>query len=517
MSGGFRSRSKSGDKSPAGKPQDSHKSTGAKSRGGRPQRQQRGSRGGQHRSRQAAAKGQRPGKRQEGGLIQAALAAGVDAPRAVAFDVVRRVSEDDAFANLILPKALRKQKLKGRDAAFATEITYGTLRTLGVVDAVIAECSSRGLEDISPAVVDALRLGTYQVLYTRVEPHAAVDTTVRLVEAAGEVKAKGFANGIMRTITRTPAKVWLDKLAPQGEIAGTAFKHSHPTWIAESFSRVLGLGELEAALAADSERPSVHLVARPGEISAEELALMTGNEEGRYSPYAVYMESGDPGQLEPVRQGLAAVQDEGSQLIARAVCEATLEGEDTGRWLDLCAGPGGKAALMGALARIDSAHVDAVEVSPHRAALIEKTVSDLPVDVHVADGRNPGVGEGFDRVLVDAPCSGLGALRRRPEARWRKAESDITELNQLQFELLSSALNLVRPGGVVIYSTCSPDLRETRGIVDRAVRELGAEELDAHALIPDMGDVGHEKSVQMWPHRHGTDAMFFAALRRAAN
>ena len=517
MSGGFRSRSKSGDKSPAGKPQDSHKSTGAKSRGGRPQRQQRGSRGGQHRSRQAAAKGQRPGKRQEGGLIQAALAAGVDAPRAVAFDVVRRVSEDDAFANLILPKALRKQKLKGRDAAFATEITYGTLRTLGVVDAVIAECSSRGLEDISPAVVDALRLGTYQVLYTRVEPHAAVDTTVRLVEAAGEVKAKGFANGIMRTITRTPAKVWLDKLAPQGEIAGNAFKHAHPTWIAESFSRVLGLGELEAALAADSDRPSVHLVARPGEISAEELALMTGNEEGRYSPYAVYMESGDPGQLEPVRQGLAAVQDEGSQLIARAVCEAPLEGEDTGRWLDLCAGPGGKAALMGALARIDSAHVDAVEVSPHRAALIEKTVSDLPVDVHVADGRNPGVGEGFDRVLVDAPCSGLGALRRRPEARWRKAESDITELNQLQFELLSSALNLVRPGGVVIYSTCSPDLRETRGIVDRAVRELGAEELDAHALIPDMGDVGHEKSVQMWPHRHGTDAMFFAALRRAVN
>ena len=517
MSGGFRSRSKSGDKSPAGKPQDSHKTAGAKGRGGRPQRQQQGSRGGQHRGRQAAAKGQRPGKRQEGGLIQAALAVGVDGPRAVSFDVVRRVSEDDAFANLILPKALRKQKLKGRDAAFATEITYGTLRTLGVVDAVIAECSSRGLEDISPAVVDALRLGTYQVLYTRVEPHAAVDTTVRLVEAAGEVKAKGFANGIMRTITRTPAKAWLDKLAPQGEIAGIAFKHAHPTWIAESFSRVLGLGELEAALAADSDRPSVHLVARPGEISAEELALMTGNEEGRYSPYAVYMESGDPGQLEPVRQGLAAVQDEGSQLIARAVCEATLEGEDTGRWLDLCAGPGGKAALMGALARIDSAHVDAVEVSPHRAALIEKTVSDLPVDVHVADGRNPGVGEGFDRVLVDAPCSGLGALRRRPEARWRKAESDITELNQLQFELLSSALNLVRPGGVVIYSTCSPDLRETRGIVDRAVRELGAKELDAHALIPDMGDVGHEKSVQMWPHRHGTDAMFFAALRRAAD
>lgn len=514
MSGGFRSRSKSGDKTPEGKPQASRTTGGAKNRGGRPQRAQRGARSGHPRGRQANADTQRSGKRQEAGLIQAALAAGVDAPRAVAFDVVRKVSDDDAFANLILPKALRKQKLKGRDAAFATEITYGTLRTLGVVDAVIAKCSSRALEAISPAVVDALRLGAYQVLYTRVEAHAAVDTTVRLVEAAGEVKAKGFANGIMRTITRTPAKTWLEKLAPQGEIAAIAFKHAHPTWIAESFSRVLGLGELEAALAADSDRPTVHLVARPGEISAEELALMTGNEEGRYSPYAVYMDSGDPGQLEPVRQGLAAVQDEGSQLIARAVCEASVEGEDTGRWLDLCAGPGGKAALMGALARIDSAHVDAVEVSPHRARLIEKIVSDLPVDVHVADGRDPGVGEGFDRVLVDAPCSGLGALRRRPEARWRKSESDIAELNRLQFELLSSALNLVRPGGVVIYSTCSPDLRETRAIVDRALSELGATELDAHALIPDMGDVGREKSVQMWPHRHGTDAMFFAALRR---
>ena len=134
--------------------------------------------------------------------------------------------------------------------------------------------------------------------------------------------------------------------------------------------------------------------------------------------------------------------------------------------------------------------------------------------VHVADGRSPGLEAGYDRVLVDAPCSGLGALRRRPEARWRKAESDIAELAPLQFELLESALHLVRPGGVVIYSTCSPDLRETRDIVDRAVTELGAVELDAHALIPDMGDTGRFHSVQMWPHRHGTDAMFFAALRR---
>ncbi|WP_018295582.1 transcription antitermination factor NusB [Corynebacterium lubricantis] len=438
---------------------------------------------------------------------------GIDAPRLAAFDVLRRVAEDGAYANLTLPKMLRDRKIKDRDAAFATEITYGTLRTLGVLDAVIAKASSRPLDQIAPEVLDALRLGTYQVLYTRVEPHAAVDTSVRLVEESGNEQAKGFANGILRTITRKPAQKWIEELTPQGELAAVAFRTAHPEWIARSFSRAVGLGELEEALEADSQRPVVHLVARPGEMSAEELALVTGGEEGQYSPYAVYLPEGDPGQLEPVRDGLAAVQDEGSQLIARAVTEVEVD-DDQGRWLDLCAGPGGKAALMGALARIDGASVDAIEVSEHRAELIRKTVAGLPVKVHLADGRNPGLEPGFDRVLVDAPCSGLGALRRRPEARWKKTEDDIAELNVLQQELLESAVNLVKPGGVVVYSTCSPDLRETRGIVDKVLKEGHVEELNAHDYVEGMDNVGDNLSVQMWPHRHGTDAMFFAVLRK---
>lgn len=213
------------------------------------------------------------------------------------------------------------------------------------------------------------------------------------------------------------------------------------------------------------------------------------------------------------------MQDEGSQLIARAVVEAEVLGEDSGRWLDLCAGPGGKAALLGALAAIDGASVDAVEVSSHRAELIRSTVADLPVTVHVADGRCPGLAAGFDRVLVDAPCSGLGALRRRPEARWKKDDSDILDLNTLQVELLRSALQLVRPGGVVVYSTCSPDLRETRSIVDTILGDTdgpAVEELSALATLPDIPGIGTGNfiSAQMWPHRHGTDAMFFAVLRR---
>ena len=440
-----------------------------------------------------------------------------DAPREAAFEVILKVARDGAFANLTLPGLLKDRGIKGRDAAFATELTYGTLRSLGVIDAVIAANSSRELDQISSEVLAALRLGTYQLLYTRVEDHAAVDTSVRLVEAAGQERAKGFANGVLRAISRTEAGEWVERLAPDDELAAVAFRHAHPEWIARSFATTLGeraADELAAALEADSQRPIVHLAARPGEITAEELALTTGGEEGKYSPYAVYLPEGDPGQLPEVREGLAAVQDEGSQLIARAVTKVPVA-DDQGRWLDLCAGPGGKAAMLGALAAIDGARVDAVEVAPHRAELIRKAVGDLPVVVAVADGRAPGFDPGsFDRVLVDAPCSGLGALRRRPEARWVKTEDDIAELNALQSELLASAVRLAKPGGVIVYSTCSPDMRETRGIVDKQKALGGVEELDARDYAGGMHDIGDGPSVQMWPHRHGTDAMFFAVLRK---
>lgn len=442
----------------------------------------------------------------------------VDPARVVALEVLRRVSEDDAYANLVLPGLLKEEGVRGRDAAFATEITYGTLRHLGVLDEIIQDCSTRDIFRLDDGVLDALRLGVYQLLYTRVSPHAAVDTTVTLVEEQCSPRGKGFANAVMRAVSKHPLEWWLDRLQPQGEIAAIAFKESHPTWIAESFAKALGIGELAEALKADSERPQVHLVARPGEITAEELALITGGEVGQYSPYAVRLSEGAPKDLDVIREGLAGVQDEGSQLIARALVEGPIEGEDQGRWLDLCAGPGGKTALIASLARIDQAHVDAVEISEHRAKLVRQATTNVQdvCDVHVADGRNPGLKPGYDRVLVDAPCSGLGSLRRRPEARWRKRESDIAELTSLQKELLESAVKLTRPGGLIIYSTCSPDLRETRGVVDWATSNLGVEELNAHNLVPNMESVGSYPSVQMWPHRHGTDAMFFAALRLPA-
>ena len=208
----------------------------------------------------------------------------VDAPRIVVVRALIEVSEHGAYANLVLPKLLRAEKLSGLDAAFATELLYGTLRAQGIVDAVLAKVSSRSLQSMAPEVRAALRLGVYQLLFTRVGQHAAVDTTVELVAFLGQERARGFVNGILRTVTRTPVDVWLERLQPSTELGRLAFRHSHPEWIAQSFARVLGMHDLEAALEADSQRPVVHLAARPGELSAEELAVLTGGEVGAYSP-----------------------------------------------------------------------------------------------------------------------------------------------------------------------------------------------------------------------------------------
>ncbi|MBF6454146.1 RsmB/NOP family class I SAM-dependent RNA methyltransferase [Nocardia cyriacigeorgica] len=431
-------------------------------------------------------------------------------------ETLRAVRERDAYANLVLPGLLRERRLEGRDAALATELGYGACRAQGVLDAVIAECAGREVTDIDGPLLDILRLGVYQLLRTRIGAHAAVDTSVALARAEFGAGKAGFVNAVLRRAGERDAAEWVELLAPRDPVGHLAFEYAHPTWIAQAFADALGAdaAELGDALAADDARPAVHLVARPGDITAEELALVTGGDEGRWSPYAVYLEGGDPGKLEPVREGMAAVQDEGSQLVALALTRAQLDGADNGRWLDLCAGPGGKAALLGALAAIDGFQVDAVEPAEHRAELVRKATVDLPVRVHVADGRDSGLTPGYDRILVDAPCTGLGALRRRPEARWRRTPADVAELVVLQRELLAAAWELLRPGGVVVYSTCSPHLPETVAVVADAVRRTGAVQLDTRELVPGVPDLGPGPGAQLWPHRHGTDAMFLAALRK---
>lgn len=444
----------------------------------------------------------------------------LDPPRQAALDVLRAVSRQDAYANLALPALLRERGITGRDAAFATELTYGTCRARGLLDAVIEAAAGRTIDQVDEGLRDPLRLGAYQLLRTRVEPHAALSTTVDTVAVEFDQGRAGFVNAVLRTISRRDEADWVEELAPpeSDRIGRLAFATAHPRWIAQSFSDALGPAgsELAQVLASDDERPLVHLAARPGRIDAEALAEAVGGTVGRYSPFAVYLPGGDPGRLEPVRDGLAQVQDEGSQLIARATALAPLQGADE-QWLDLCAGPGGKTALLGALAAQRGAHVTAVEVAPHRAELVANATKSLPVTVVTADGRDSDLAAAsFDRVLVDAPCTGLGALRRRPEARWRRQPGDIPALVKLQRELLASAIQLTRPGGVIVYSTCSPHLAETVGVVSDAVRRYAVSAEDARAVFPGVAGLGDADAVQLWPHRHGTDAMFTALLRKHA-
>jgi 16S rRNA (cytosine967-C5)-methyltransferase len=453
--------------------------------------------------------------------------------------VLRQVADSDAYANLVLPPLLRERRIIGRDAAFATELAYGTLRMRGRYDAVLALVVDRGLENVDPPVLDLLRLGAHQLLGMRVPPHAAVSETVALARSRAGAGSAQFVNAILRQVAEADADTWLAGIVEQAhdEDEALAIAWSHPTWIVRAMREALvGHGrerdELSALLAADDEAPHVTLVARPGLATADELASQArGATPGLLAPTAVRLSGGDPAALAAVREGRAGVQDEGSQLVALALAHAPLDGPDE-RWLDLAAGPGGKAALLAAEAGLRGARLVANELAPHRARLVRDSLRAVPAgsveEVRVGDGRLVGAAEpgGYDRVLLDAPCTGLGALRRRPEARWRRTPADLTPLTQLQRELLASALAAVRPGGLVAYVTCSPHLAETRLVVADALKAAAragtsATLVDARpvvaALVP--GDapepeLGDGPQVQLWPHVHGTDAMHLSLLRR---
>ncbi|MFF9015391.1 RsmB/NOP family class I SAM-dependent RNA methyltransferase [Streptomyces sp. NPDC014870] len=455
-----------------------------------------------------------------------------DPVRILAFEALRAVDERDAYANLVLPPLLKKAREKGdfdgRDAALATELVYGTLRRQGTYDAIVSACIDRPLREVDPPVLDVLSLGAHQLLGTRIPTHAAVSASVELARVVlGDGRAK-FVNAVLRKISQHDLDTWVEQVAPAYEDDAEdhlAVVHSHPRWVVSALWDALGGGRagIEDLLEADNERPEVTLVARPGRATTEEL---TGEDTlpGRWSPYAVRLaEGGEPGAIEAVKEGRAGVQDEGSQLVAIALANAPLEGRDQ-RWLDGCAGPGGKAALLGALAAERGAALLASEKQPHRARLVERALAGNPgpYQVIAADGTRPPWRPGsFDRVLMDVPCSGLGALRRRPEARWRRRPEDLDGFAPLQRGLLREALSAVRVGGVVGYATCSPHLAETRIVVEDVLKGRGgpaveAEWIDVRPLMPGVPALGDGPDVQLWPHLHGTDAMYLALLRRTS-
>jgi 16S rRNA (cytosine967-C5)-methyltransferase len=466
-----------------------------------------------------------------------------DPQRLAAYTVMRAVA-DGAYANLELPRVLREKHIHGRDAAFTTELLYGAIRLQGLYDPIIGQAAGRPPSKIDANVLDTLRLGAHQLLGMRVPPHAAVDETVGLARKVNGAGAAGFVNAVMRRISERPLEEWVEAVVPADATPSTklSIELSHPEWVVKAMRAAL-LGhhtstaetvdaDLAALLASDNAAPRVSLVARPGLAEVAELTG-AGAEPSPLSRVGAVLTGGDPGGIPAVREGRAAAQDEGSQLVALALAAVPVESADPEQWLDLCAGPGGKAGLLAALALEAGADLTANEVSPHRADLVRQTLrpsiaraqaQGRRIEIRTADGR--GVGEDeprrYQRVLVDAPCTGLGALRRRPEARWRRTPADLADLGRLQRELLAAAIDGTAPGGVIAYATCSPHLAETQFVVsDVTKRRDDVELIDAREFLVDASGapiegLGSGPTVQLWPHVHGTDAMHLTLLRRTA-
>ncbi|WP_413319919.1 transcription antitermination factor NusB [Agrococcus sp. 1P02AA] len=446
-------------------------------------------------------------------------------PRLVARDVVLDVDRDDAYANLLLPQRIRDAGLSPADAGFATELAYGTLRWQGQHDALIADAAGRPIAEIDPETLATLRIGSHQLSRMRVPSHAAVHETVALLRH--HRGRAGFANAVLRRLSEVPAEERLATItAGLSDDERLALESGHPAWVLRALRRTLeregAADELPALLAADNDPPAVQLVALPGLAEPDALGLEpTASPIGRVAP------AGDPARVAEIADGTWRVQDAGSQLAALALTRAR-RAERGERWLDLCAGPGGKAALMAAEAALSGAVLEANEVLPHRAKLVRQAMRAvqaaapaLESSVVIGDGRRYGRGEttgAFDRILLDAPCTGLGALRRRPEARWRKQPGDVPALASLQAELLEASARALKPGGIIAYVTCSPHLAETRAVIERAAA-LGLVPLDTRAVVRELspgialGETGD--AVQLWPHRNGTDAMFIQLLTTA--
>lgn len=490
-----------------------------------------------------------------------------DHARLVAFETINNVVIEDSYANLVLPNIIRKYRLDHRDAGFATELTYGTLRNQGTYDAILAHCVDRPLEKTGTKILTALRIGTHQLLAMRVPSHAALNQTVALARAEIGSGPANFINAVLRRVSEREPDEWYELLESEAkdEHERLAISKSHPAWIVRAMRQALvahgrQANEIEALLDADNKAPVVNLVALPGLGTLDE-ATENGAEAGTLVEDSALYSAGDLARLESVRDGVVRAQDAGSQLVARALANAPLEGSDE-NWLDLCAGPGGKAALLGALAAQRGATLVANEAAPHRAKLVRTSMKPLPREMYsVATGdglkiektlaipRNlpealqdqAGSEILFDRVMVDVPCSGLGALRRRPEARWRKTPRDVAELLNLQKELFAAALSVTRPGGLVAYVTCSPHAAETQLVVSDILKVGGVELIDTAAAVRSValrdeagesvlegeknpaftvtsktdGVVpGSSTTAQLWPHVHRTDAMFMAIFRK---
>lgn len=434
-----------------------------------------------------------------------------DASRLLAFDLLTEVNRNEGYSNLLLPQALNASKLEERDRALVTELLYGTIRMQGKHDWVLSQISDRPWSEVDPGIVDICRLGVHQIHDMRIPDHAAVAATVEVArKRVGESKAS-FVNALLRSVTRTSIDEWFEPLLTISDpVERLSIQYSHPEWIVSAYFDLLkDWQEVESALRINNEAALPTLVAWPG-LSTQQDLIDIGGEPTEFSLFGAHWK-GNPGALDLIKERKIGVQDEGSQLVAEVFAKAAAGS----KWLDLCAGPGGKAALLSSIARTRGITFTANEFSAPRAELVKQVVRGDRV--LVSDGREiNSLGEKFDAILIDAPCTGLGALRRRPEVRWRRTLQDLRALTQLQRELVDSAIEALNPGGVLGYATCSPHLAETSiQIADIKKKHTELHQVDVGQYLPDkLNDASRDGAMSLWTHKHGTDAMYLALFQK---
>ena len=425
-----------------------------------------------------------------------------DPARRVALGAILRVTEHGGYSNLALPGAVRRAGLDADQRAFATELTYGTLRRMLSLDRAIEQRSSRPMRRMTSGARAVLRLGAYQLMFLRVPAHAAVSESVSLAAT----HERGFVNAILRSLAADPPA---PPTGPSSE--DIAVRTGLAAWAVEELRSLVG-DDAENAAAALGERAPLSIRANTCATTAAEL-LATVREAGvaaessSLHPDVLLLEGADPRGLPGFDEGRFAVQDQASAFVVSA-----LDPRPGERVLDLCAGPGGKAAHIACLVGPEGSLV-ASDVHPRRAGLVARTAERLGVRarVLVQDAIRPALGGGFHRVLVDAPCSGLGSARRRPELLWRGSHVELEALARLQLAIASSGAGLLEPGGTLVYSVCTFPSIETDGVCDALL--AARPELEP---VPIEGPDGAAERVRLWPHRHGSDAMFIAAFRRSA-
>src|SRR5882724_719415 len=449
--------------------------------------------------------------------------------RTAAFDTLLQVEKEDAYASELLHSA-QYAALSPEDHGLATQIAMGVLRWRSQLDSLLAPFSKWPLEKLDVEVLTSLRMGAYQLTrLERVPTHAVVHESVELVKRSRRTSAAGLVNALLRKVggtagvRRSGSGSSAAKALPSTSSA-IAAEYAHPEWLAARWLDHFGVETARAICVEDQRVPPTHIRVREVTDGAGSTPFDFVGEDVRLSPGSLLaaarcVESGDITKTQAFRNGRIAIQDEASQLIALLVGRGS-------RILDACAAPGGKTAILAE--RNPEAVIVALDLHPHRTRLLEERVKAQNVKIVTADLRNFPVGEKFDRVLVDAPCTGTGTLAHHPEIKWRLRRENIRELRALQVELVQAAMGQVAPGGTLLYSTCSLEPEECEQVVEKALGEATGSEFELGNISESLSQLRDNKVLTVanverltqgqylrtYPGVHPCDGFFAALLLR---